>query len=62
MRIDSAGMPVPDDQPPPPPDLLRRCPGCATPTWPDVSPDGTVRARRCISCQLAVDREAGLDL
>jgi hypothetical protein len=61
MRIDSAGMPVSDD-PPPPPELLRTCPGCGVATWPDVAPNGTVRARHCITCQLKIDRERGLDL
>jgi hypothetical protein len=61
VRIDSAGLPVYDDEPPPR-DLLRTCPGCGVATWPHVSPDGQVRARHCIACQLKIDREDGYDL
>ena len=61
MRIDHAGIPVPADTPPPR-DLLRMCPGCGAPTWPDISPSGEIRARHCIPCQIAIDRQNGHDL
>jgi hypothetical protein len=56
MRIDSAGMPIPD-----PPDHynrehdVRRCPSCGVSTWPDIDPSGQVRARHCIACQIRID-------
>jgi hypothetical protein len=56
-------MPIPD-----PPDWrddganLHRCPSCSAPTWPRVTADGEVVPRRCVDCQIRIDRDNGHDL
>jgi len=61
MRLDAAGMPLPD-QPPPTPNPLWYCPDCDHPTWPASDPYGKPYARRCIACQLEHDLIEGLSL
>jgi hypothetical protein len=56
MRLDSAGMLVPDP-PPEPIDLRYRCPDCGCTSWPGVDRHGHVTARRCITCQIRTDEE-----
>lgn len=58
MKIDSVGMPVPDDLP------VRLglswwCPDCSRATWPRVDADGALHARRCVGCQCVSDLAAG---
>lgn len=55
MKIDSAGMPVFDDEPAPALDLRWVCPSCGCSTWPGIDPHGHVVARMCIGCQIAYD-------
>lgn len=57
MKIDSVGMPVPDDLP----DRLSEawwCPDCSTATWPITTADGALHARRCVPCQAIGDLAA----
>ena len=54
MRIDSSGMPIPDD-PPPQRDPLWHCPNCGRLTWPGLTVDYALAARHCVPCQAAAD-------
>jgi hypothetical protein len=55
MRIDSAGMPVPDEPAPPRRGPEWWCPLCSAPTWPGVNYADDVIARCCVPCQAVVD-------
>jgi hypothetical protein len=54
MRIDSAGMPVPDP-PITPRDPLWMCPLCAQATWPHTNPDGHPEATICVRCRIVLE-------
>jgi hypothetical protein len=62
MRIDHAGIPLPEPTPEPV-DLRFTCPTCGAPTWPHTNPNtGQAEATLCLRCQLVIDRERGFDL
>lgn len=54
MRIDSAGIPLPDD-PPEPLDMRWLCPLCGAATWPHTTPDGKAAPTLCVPCRIAHD-------
>jgi hypothetical protein len=55
VKIDSAGLLVPDEPAPQPRGPEWWCPLCQAPTWPSVNPDGIITARCCVGCQAVVD-------
>ena len=58
MRIDSAGIPLPDPPQPLVADWhLWHCPSCSAPTWAGVT-NGEVVARLCQPCQATTDLAA----
>jgi hypothetical protein len=54
VKIDGAGIPVPDDTPEVCDAIthLHRCPGCGASTWPGTDRDGKPYARTCVPCTI----------